>query len=136
MAVALLDTPISPSVEEDIQELRRLSQEEDRDSLHDYFREVYARHGVNPELARWKEVLTPSKLRVFLASQPERNLLPDFNWIMAHSERYRGEWLALQSGQLLAHGPDYDQVVSEAQDAVGGSDFLMFAAWRSAVPIA
>jgi hypothetical protein len=117
--------PLTPSVEEDIQELRRLFQD-DFVSARDYFREVYARHGDAPELAYYKGILMPAKPRVTHGNKPLRDLMPDYNWIKSHAHAYYGQWLALYEGQLLAHGMNQREVSEAAHRKVESDQILMF----------
>jgi hypothetical protein len=125
MATIAPEKPLEPTVEEDIQELRRLFQE-GYVPARDFFREVHARHGDRPELAYWNRILMPTRARKFKSEKPARDLIDDFNWIKAHAHAYYGEWLALIDGQLLAHGPEYLQVEAEARRKSRADDFLMF----------
>ena len=118
------DRSATPTVQEDIQELKRLLQEEFV-SAREYFREVYARHGDAPELAYWKGILMPPK-PVMRKGKPMRDLLPDFEWIKAHAHAYYGQHLALYEGQLLAHGPDRRQVSIEAHQKIDSDQILIF----------
>lgn len=44
----------------------------------------------------------------------ERNFKAEMQWISENREKYRGQFVALDGGRLLAHGPDELQVIREA----------------------
>ena len=124
MASAALEKS-TPTIQEDIQELRRLFQE-DFVLARDYFREVYARHGDAPELAYYKDVFMPPKPVMRRATKPMRDLRPDYAWIKAHAHDYYGQWLALFDGQLLAHGSDEREVRRQAREQTESDQLLLF----------
>jgi len=58
----------------------------------------------DPELARYACVLAPPKvLRADLPPDPSGTL--DILWLREHVDEYRGQWIALKDGQLVAHAP-------------------------------
>ena len=67
--------------------------------------------GVQEEkLRHWQEVLAPAKiLGTSPADEPDRT--DDFHWIKSHWQEYRGQWVALFGGQLLAHGDSLGDVL-------------------------
>lgn len=125
MAIIAPEKPATPTVEEDIQELRNRFQ--DGWALaREFFREVYARHGDAPELAYWKGILMPAKPIVRKSDKPYRSDRLDFDWIKANAGAYYGQWLALDQGVLLAHGNDRSEVEAEARRVAQHNDFMMF----------
>jgi hypothetical protein len=59
-------------------------------------------------------------------------------WIEQHIEEYRGEWvaLALNSGQLIAHGSDGIAVAKAADDSGAPIQLLVFIPREDALPFA
>ncbi|MCI0663070.1 MAG: DUF5678 domain-containing protein [Acidobacteria bacterium] len=55
--------------------------------------------GINPEAM---EYLTPQHPNVDWASPME--------WLRINRERYRGQWVGLDGGRLVAHGPEASEV--------------------------
>jgi len=118
----------APTLEEDLRELDRLLYDS-IGAARDYYRQVAARHGDAPELARWERLFAPAEVKVRHGSPP-RSLDRDYEWIHAHARDYWGEWLALYDGVLIAHGPDSGDVIDRARRASPAPDFLLFFAGR------
>lgn len=55
----------------------------------------------NPELLKWSRLLAPPKIRTSEVTDEERTT--DFDWIRNNRQAYRGMWIAVLDGQLLAH---------------------------------
>jgi hypothetical protein len=65
------------------------------------------REGVDePGLKRWAEVLAPARI---LGHRPASttNHEADLLWLQEHGRKYRGEWVAVLHGELLAHAKNY-----------------------------
>lgn len=54
----------------------------------------------DPRIARLRKVLAPPTLRVSQKRDTDRSL--DYQWIRDHRQEYRGRWVALHEGRLLA----------------------------------
>jgi uncharacterized protein DUF5678 len=66
------------------------------------------------DLSHWQSVLAPAKvLRVGGETAPDAT--PDFEWLKAHSDEYRGEWVALLKGGLLAHRPTLQEILADTE---------------------
>ena len=68
------------------------------------------REGANePALDAWETVLAPAKI---LARQPATgtDLRTDLRWIAEHAQEYRGQWVAVLAGKLLAHSEDHEEL--------------------------
>jgi hypothetical protein len=66
--------------------------------------EGHQRFPDDPELARYAYVLTPrGVIRADLPPDPSGTL--DILWLREHIDEYRGQWIALKDGQLVAHAP-------------------------------
>jgi hypothetical protein len=125
MATLAPEKPVTPTVEQDIHELRRRFQD-GWVPAREYFREVHARHGDAPELAYWKGILMPAKPIVRPSTKPYRSDRLDFDWIKANAGAYYGQWLALDQGVLLAHGSDANEVAAAAREKAPEADFMLF----------
>lgn len=126
MATLTVDQQTRPSLEDDIQELRRLLYDYGLKRTEDFYKEVHARHGDVPELAYWTKILGPPRVEVRKSGRPARDHTPSYEWIRAHAEEYWGEWLALLDGQLIAHGKDSREVLREGRLKSPEPDFLFF----------
>jgi hypothetical protein len=63
------------------------------------------------DLSGWQQVLAPAKvLRVGGPKDIDRT--PDVEWIRQNSEEYRGQWVALLHGELLAHSESLKDVLA------------------------
>jgi hypothetical protein len=63
------------------------------------------------DLLQWQRVLAPAKtLRVGGPRDFDRT--PDVEWMRQHWNDYRGQWVALLHGELLAHSESLDEVTS------------------------
>lgn len=59
---------------------------------------------------------------LFETSGPPPRVLPedpDIQWLQEDGKRYAGEWLAIEEGNLLAHGPDIPLVAEQAKQQGG-----------------
>ena len=126
MATLNVEQQSAPTLEEDIDSLRRVLRGQSLGKTIEFYKEVRARHGDAPELAEWKRVLCPPRARIVKSDRPARDHTPSFEWIRAHAEEYWGEWLALLDGQLIAHGKDSGEVLREARANSPEPDFLFF----------
>lgn len=50
--------------------------------------------------------------------KPRHDFSLEMAWLKTHRQAYRGQFVALKDGQLIAHGND-ERVVSQAADAAG-----------------
>jgi hypothetical protein len=67
------------------------------------------------DLSGWQRVLAPAKvLRVGGERGVDR--APDFQWLKDHANEYRGRWVALFGGELLAHGDSLSDVVVQLEE--------------------
>ena len=58
--------------------------------------------------------LTP---RIIGEGSPAKDRSREQEWLAVHREQYAGQWVALDGGKLLSHGPNLRQVVDAAQQA-------------------
>jgi len=61
---------------------------------------------------------------------------PNQRWIEEHTEEYRGQWVALNNGQLIAHGADGIDVAKAADDSGAPIPLLVFIPPADALPFA
>jgi hypothetical protein len=126
MAPLAVEKETLPTLDDDIQELRRLLYDFGLKRTEEFYKQVHARHGDVPELAYWTKILGPAKVEVRKSDRPARDHTPSYEWIRAHAAEYWGEWLALLDGQLIAHGKDSSEVLREARANSPQPDFLFF----------
>src|SRR5687767_13325298 len=91
----------SPTLEEDLEKLRKLLYE-NFDLARDYLPEVRQRHGDVSELSYWIKIMSPPTVTRIKSEVPGRDLIREFNWIKEHAHRYYGQYLAIYEDQLLA----------------------------------
>ena len=74
--------------------------------------EHYPDHAEIKKIAR---ILAPSVVRV--RKEPrDPNVLVNQNWIKQNRMQYRGNWVALKDGKLLAIGKNVDELVEQVGD--------------------
>jgi hypothetical protein len=49
------------------------------------------------------------------SSRRRPDLAPAMEWLHLHSKEYSGQWVALDGGRLIAHGPDAMEVYANAE---------------------
>jgi hypothetical protein len=64
------------------------------------------------DLSGWQKVLAKTKGRLNPAVEPDFDRTPEFRWIAEHSGAYRGQWVALLGGELLAHSASLKEVTA------------------------
>ncbi|HEY3570990.1 MAG TPA: hypothetical protein VGP73_23870 [Thermoanaerobaculia bacterium] len=76
------------------------------------------------DLSGWQRVLAPVKvLRV--GGELDIDRTPDFQWLKDHSDTYRGQWVALFAGELLAHGESLRALRAQLEDHPLGDRALL-----------
>ncbi len=64
------------------------------------------------ELQKYEYILAPPKVTVVdRGGHPE--IGANNSWIKKNREQYRGRWVAIKNGQLLASGKNHDEVVAQ-----------------------
>jgi Family of unknown function (DUF5678) len=69
----------------------------------------------HPELERLHHALRPFEVRInphFRISDPSAS----YEWIKRHSGEYRGEWVALAKGELVAVGESLEEILEAVRD--------------------
>jgi hypothetical protein len=68
------------------------------------------REGVDePGLKQWAEVLAPAKI-LGLHPATGTDLRVDIRWFDEHRHEYKGQWVAVARGELLAHAESYEEL--------------------------
>lgn len=62
------------------------------------------------DLAYWQKVLAKGGPGRAVKGELDFDRTPDIQWIREHSETYRGQWVALLVGELLAHSKSLAEV--------------------------
>lgn len=71
----------------------------------------------HPELRQARHALRPFEVRInprFKISDPSAS----YDWIKSNSDKYRGQWVALANGELVAVADSFDEI----RQAVGDRD--------------
>lgn len=63
------------------------------------------------ELLQWQRVLAPARFLGF-SNELDPDRTPEMNWVAAHREEYRGQWVAVAEDRLVAHSEDIQEVYS------------------------
>jgi hypothetical protein len=65
----------------------------------------------DPELSQWQKLLAPPIVRTSAVTDvADREL--DYRWIDEQSKAYSGQWVALLSGELIAHAPTLKELLA------------------------
>lgn len=76
------------------------------------------------DLSGWQRVLAPAKI-LRVGGELDIDRTPDFQWLKDHGETYRGQWVALFGGELLAHGENLKQLLAELEHHPRGRRALL-----------
>lgn len=68
------------------------------------------------DLLKWQQVLAPAVSKISGNEELDSDPMPDVVWIRQHEREYRGEWVALLAGELLASSPSLDEVISYLEE--------------------
>lgn len=59
------------------------------------------------------------KIKLKIKSRSYDEILQDHRWLAANGleiqQKYRGEWIAVNNGQIIAHDRDFDRVAAVSQ---------------------
>jgi hypothetical protein len=64
------------------------------------------------ELQKYEYILAPPKVKT-VPRDPNQDVQADIDWIKNNRAEYRGCWVALKNGELLASGKDHDEIVEQ-----------------------
>jgi len=87
--------------------------------------EALERGEQDEELLKWKKVLAPAVSRISENKELDSDPMPDVHWIRQNWRDYRGQWVALLEGNLLAHSPSLDEVSSHLEKNPPGRRYLL-----------
>jgi len=62
------------------------------------------------DLSGWQQVLAPAVSRISANKELDFDRTLELNWLKEHWKDYRGEWVALLGGELLAHSSSLAEV--------------------------
>lgn len=80
--------------------LRRLVQDDRLELARELLRVEIQRFGMNPALELMWKLLSPPELRV--TKFVDRSRAEEFGWIRSNRTHFRGRWVALDGGELIA----------------------------------
>ncbi len=69
------------------------------------------------ELLSLLEVLKPPRVTPRQVTDADRTL--EFGWIVANRDAYRGRWVAIQGGELVADAPSFTELQSRIKNIKG-----------------
>lgn len=74
-----------------------------------------------PGLKHWADVLAPAK---FIGFRPASgtDLQVEMRWFAEHAQEYRGEWVAVLNGELLAHAETHEDLRAKL-DVISPSEY-------------
>jgi hypothetical protein len=74
----------------------------------------------NREIYRYAYILAPSKVTVS-PSDPEKrkNIQASRQWMRKNWQKYRGNWVAVKAGELLATAKSFDELVVQLENTQG-----------------
>jgi len=64
------------------------------------------------ELQKYADILAPAKVTA-VPRDPNRDVQGNRNWMKQNRVKYRGRWVALKNGHLLASGNSRDEVIAQ-----------------------
>ena len=76
------------------------------------------RYPLDAQLQKYARLLAPPEVRLKPAA-PERGPKPNRNWLKANAQQYRGKWIALKCGQLLAVADSLEALKGQVGDTRG-----------------
>jgi hypothetical protein len=75
-------------------------------------------HPEDPELQKFAYVLAPPKV-IVRDLPPTSSVRADRDWMLKYSHAYRGRWVALHDGKLLAEANTLDEVIAQVGKTAG-----------------
>ena len=98
-------------------ELRALVEEERITEARELLAEALEEQGGEPELLQWKVVLAPPKAAPRKIQDADRT--QEVEWIVANREAYRGRWVAVSGGKLVADAASFRDLQLRIKDLKG-----------------
>lgn len=87
-------------------------------TAHDLATRGVALYPANVEVGKLAALLVPSKARL-LDAPPDPSIEINHRWLSTHRASYRGQWVALRAGALLAEGASCDEVLAQIDPTTG-----------------
>jgi hypothetical protein len=78
---------------------------------------------LEPELEELERLLTPPTYKLTPAEGLDRSA--DIQWLREHAKEYRGQWVAVLQGQLLAHSSILREVTRRLDEVAPGAPALL-----------
>ncbi|WP_199248179.1 hypothetical protein [[Phormidium] sp. ETS-05] len=63
------------------------------------------------ELQKYAYILAPPKV-TSVPRDPNRDVQGDIDWLKQNRDEYRGRWVGIKNGELLAVGNSHDEIIS------------------------
>lgn len=100
--------PEKPTPESFLEEINRIFNSGTLRGAREVAERGLALYPDHPELRQVHHALRPFEVRVstFKASDPT----PTFEWLKKNAHAYRGKWVGLDKGELVAASEDYEEV--------------------------
>jgi hypothetical protein len=77
----------------------------------------------NGELIKMQTIFTPPRITVNRQPSPA-GTRANTEWLATHGDEYRGKWVALQAGVLVASGNSVDEILQVTGDVRGTNIFI------------
>ena len=107
-----------------VERIRELVEHGDVRGARTLVAEAVAKGVQEEKLDGWRRVLAPAKvLGTSPADEPDRT--EDFRWLDAHWQEYKGQWVALFGGELLAHGDSLRDLLDKLGERPPGKRALV-----------
>jgi hypothetical protein len=68
------------------------------------------------KLQKYRHFLRPARSRVVSGGRNAGDPRPSYEWIKRHSSEYRGQWVALYKGELMAASPSFEEARRALRD--------------------
>jgi hypothetical protein len=92
-------------------EIRRLIEKDHVVAARRLLQVALGQSSLDPKPSYWQMILAPPVVRKSDVRDVDRDL--DYRWIDEKSKAYKGQWVALFSGELLAHGENLKELMAE-----------------------
>jgi len=92
-------------------EIRRLIEKDHVAAARRLLQVALSQSSLDPKISYWQMILAPPVVRKSDVRDIDRDL--DYRWIDEKSKAYSGQWVALFSGELLAHGENLKELMAE-----------------------
>lgn len=94
--------------------IRRLVEEDKVGAARKLVEEALLENPEEPDLAYWKEVLSPA--RVFGRTPVRLEDAAELAWFAAHAGEYKGRWVAVSGEELLAHASTLQELSARLKE--------------------